>query len=289
MGRIRSIHPGQASDDEFAEMSCEARLFALLLRCEADDNGVFKWRPKQLKGRIFPYDNIDVEPLLTEMEANNQCRAYEIDGVKYGAIRNFRSFQKPRFPKPAHPLPSELRKYVGLKTDDYDETSKEEELKPPDYGNSSADGRGEERRGEEDTRSTNDGGESEAAREPDGESAPPGNGATRRKASFLPSDWRPPPGWLEWAKAEEIGGNGGLKRRALTAEEAENEADRFCDHWIGKRGKDAAKVDWKATWRNWIRRDYAVGGRRFDQHGAGGNRSGPTDVAKAVSELNSGR
>lgn len=28
----------------------------------------------------------------------------------------------------------------------------------------------------------------------------------------------------------------------------------FSDYWHGKAGKDAVKVDWVATWRNWIRR-----------------------------------
>jgi hypothetical protein len=31
------------------------------------------------------------------------------------------------------------------------------------------------------------------------------------------------------------------------------EHDKFCDYWHGKAGRDATKVDWVATWRNWIR------------------------------------
>jgi hypothetical protein len=29
---------------------------------------------------------------------------------------------------------------------------------------------------------------------------------------------------------------------------------KFVDYWIAKSGKDAVKLDWDATWRNWIRR-----------------------------------
>jgi hypothetical protein len=29
---------------------------------------------------------------------------------------------------------------------------------------------------------------------------------------------------------------------------------KFCDYWLAKAGKDATKLDWSATWRNWIRR-----------------------------------
>ncbi len=32
------------------------------------------------------------------------------------------------------------------------------------------------------------------------------------------------------------------------------EHTKFVDYWIAKAGKDACKVDWNATWRNWIRR-----------------------------------
>ena len=29
----------------------------------------------------------------------------------------------------------------------------------------------------------------------------------------------------------------------------------FADHWRAKPGKDGAKLDWRATWRNWCRRE----------------------------------
>lgn len=29
----------------------------------------------------------------------------------------------------------------------------------------------------------------------------------------------------------------------------------FRDHWIAKAGKDGVKLDWTATWRNWVRRE----------------------------------
>jgi hypothetical protein len=28
---------------------------------------------------------------------------------------------------------------------------------------------------------------------------------------------------------------------------------KFTDHWKAKTGRDATKLDWNATWRNWIR------------------------------------
>lgn len=32
------------------------------------------------------------------------------------------------------------------------------------------------------------------------------------------------------------------------------EAESFRDYWCAKSGSDAAKLDWSATWRNWVRR-----------------------------------
>ena len=34
---------------------------------------------------------------------------------------------------------------------------------------------------------------------------------------------------------------------------AAREWAKFCDYWNAKSGKDAAKLDWQATWRNWLR------------------------------------
>ncbi len=41
-------------------------------------------------------------------------------------------------------------------------------------------------------------------------------------------------------------------------------ADTFRDFWISKSGATAIKLDWQATWRNWVRnekRGYFKGGK----------------------------
>jgi hypothetical protein len=35
--------------------------------------------------------------------------------------------------------------------------------------------------------------------------------------------------------------------------EVELELEKFRDYWTAKSGRDAAKLDWPATWRNWMR------------------------------------
>lgn len=41
---------------------------------------------------------------------------------------------------------------------------------------------------------------------------------------------------------------------------AEREYPAFRDYWISKSGKDATKLDWLATWRNWLRNSCKYGG-----------------------------
>lgn len=114
MARIRSIHPGLFSDPEFAGLSSDAQVFFLGLLTEADDNGVFEWKPMTLRIRLRPTKDGPVDALLSELESAEKVRSYEIEGRKYGAIRNFRKFQRPKSPKSWHPIPDDFRNWVGL-------------------------------------------------------------------------------------------------------------------------------------------------------------------------------
>jgi hypothetical protein len=49
--RIRSLHPEQFTDDQFVSCSPLARLLALGVRNQSDDNGIFEWNPVKLKMR----------------------------------------------------------------------------------------------------------------------------------------------------------------------------------------------------------------------------------------------
>jgi hypothetical protein len=63
-------------------------------------------------------------------------------------------------------------------------------------------------------------------------------------------------------------------------DEIDRAEDRFRDFWLGKAGADARKADWRATWRNWIRRDADERAK-----GAGLNRRGinsPDRVREAL-------
>jgi len=92
----------------------ESRLLVIGLGIEADDKGIFEWKPLTLKMKIFPADNVNIEARLDELLSVGIIANYEIDGRKYGAIRNFRKFQRPKTPNDIHPITDDFRKYVGL-------------------------------------------------------------------------------------------------------------------------------------------------------------------------------
>lgn len=114
MARIRSVHPGLWTDEAFVCASPLARLLFIGIWNECDDAGSFEWSPLKLKMRILPADNADVVELLAELEANGCIRSYELGGRKFGAVRNFGRFQRPKKPNSIHPQTDEIRNWCAI-------------------------------------------------------------------------------------------------------------------------------------------------------------------------------
>lgn len=72
------------------------------------------------------------------------------------------------------------------------------------------------------------------------------------RASRLPKPFVLPDEWADWARQE---------RPDLDPQRV---AAKFADYWHGKPGKAGTKLDWQATWRNWVRDEKA---HRTDQSG----------------------
>jgi hypothetical protein len=119
MSRIRSVHPGIWTDEDFVSLSIPARLFCIGLWGEADDYGVFEWKPLRLKMRLAPVDDIDAAVLLSELTRNKQIVSIWRGDKQYGAIKNFRKFQRPKNPSaPLIPMDQEINSIVGLPAGD---------------------------------------------------------------------------------------------------------------------------------------------------------------------------
>jgi hypothetical protein len=61
------------------------------------------------------------------------------------------------------------------------------------------------------------------------------------RGTRLPEDWRPSAEEVQWARG-----------RGIPDEQSRSETEKFINFWLAKSGKDATKLDWTRTWRNWL-------------------------------------
>lgn len=80
-------------------------------------------------------------------------------------------------------------------------------------------------------------------------SADNGKKPSVKRGQRLPADWKLPKAWGDWATKEQP---------SWTPEHVRKVAESFRDFWTAKPGRDAAKLDWEATWRVWVRKEPAL-------------------------------
>jgi hypothetical protein len=104
MARIRTIKPEFFTSEDIVDLSAFARLLYIAIWCEADREGRLIWKPKTLKIRYFPMDDIDIDALCDELISRNLVVLYG-DGLAY--IPTFTRHQhiNPRESKSVFPDP----------------------------------------------------------------------------------------------------------------------------------------------------------------------------------------
>jgi hypothetical protein len=109
MARIRTVKPDFFTDEKLTACSPTARLLFIGLLCFVDDYGVMQYSPKRTKMLIFPADNLDVEPFIAELVAQNRVVLYQSEGRSYLWVRNFTRHQRINRPSKWHagPLPAD--------------------------------------------------------------------------------------------------------------------------------------------------------------------------------------
>lgn len=105
MARARNIKPGFCTNEDLAECSFEARLCFALLPMLADREGRMEDRPKRIKGELFRFDSLDVDPLLVELERHGFILRYEVNGLGLIQILAFAKHQNPHHREPESTLP----------------------------------------------------------------------------------------------------------------------------------------------------------------------------------------
>jgi hypothetical protein len=114
MGRIRSVRPDFFADDDVCALPVVTRYLLLGLATLADDQGVFRMKPKAIKRAILPDDDVQIEELIQQLVQADLIRSFEAEGSTFGAIRGWGRHQKPRDPRAHYPLPHDLDQFTRI-------------------------------------------------------------------------------------------------------------------------------------------------------------------------------
>jgi hypothetical protein len=104
--RARNLKPGFFKNEELADISMSGRLLFAGMWCLADRRGRLDDRPKKIKAELFPYDSINIEPLLNSLHKKRFIIRYAINGEKYIQIRTFEKHQNPHCREPESTIPA---------------------------------------------------------------------------------------------------------------------------------------------------------------------------------------
>jgi hypothetical protein len=98
MARIRSIKPEFFDDEDLCAFGPWHRLCFAGLWTQADKAGRIEDRPRRLKTRIFPYDDLDFESLLKDLATSGFIVRYVVEGKHYICIPedSWDEHQRPR-------------------------------------------------------------------------------------------------------------------------------------------------------------------------------------------------
>jgi len=106
MARARGIKPGFFVNDLLAEILPLGRLLFIGLWTIADREGRLDNRPKKIKAEILPYDDCDVEALISDLEKRGFLICYEVNNINYIQIVNFTKHQNPHQKEQSSSIPA---------------------------------------------------------------------------------------------------------------------------------------------------------------------------------------
>lgn len=211
MARARNIKPGFFTNDVLAECSALARILFQGLWCHADREGRLEDRPRKLKAEILPYDECDIEDLLSQLEKRGFIIRYSHGSERFIQVVNFCKHQNPHVKESESTIPAPF--LSGAKPEQAGLIPDSLNLIPDSLQEqASLDDNPEEKK-------------------------------RTATASRLPADWFPSDEDISFCETE---------RPDLKPSDV---ACRFRDYWIAQPGAKGRKLDWPATWRNWVRNE----------------------------------
>ena len=95
MARARNIKPSFFTNDELSELEPLARILFIGMWTIADFKGCFEYKPKRLKVQILPYDDCNIEQLVSALDKSGFISIYSVQGQRYIKVINFSKHQNP--------------------------------------------------------------------------------------------------------------------------------------------------------------------------------------------------
>lgn len=230
--RIRSIKPEFWRSDDIAALPLSTRLTFIGLWSYVDDNGVGADKLVSIVADLYA-DDFSRDPLetvqrvtedLVRLTSGGQVVRYRADHNGSGKdllyITKWKQHQVVNHPSKGHQYPLPPDEMIDDANSLTQPSGDTQETLTHEQGN----------RGMEQGNGTGEQGEAPQA-------SPPSKRGTR-----LSADWMPTQQAINAMKTE------------CPHVDLEAEHRKFIDYWTDKTGKDATKLSWDGTWRNWIRR-----------------------------------
>lgn len=131
MARARNIKPSLFTNDLLADVDPLGRLLFIGLWTIADREGRLEDRPRRIKAELLPYDNADVDALLTQLAESGFILRYLVDGERYILVLNFTKHQNPHMKESASVIPApDLTGASTVQASDLTGTSPADSLNP---------------------------------------------------------------------------------------------------------------------------------------------------------------
>lgn len=106
VARARNIKPGFFTNDALAEIEPLGRLLFAGLWCIADREGRLEDRPKKIKAQTLPYDDCDIDSLLSALCSRGFVLRYKSGENYYIQIVNWHKHQNPHVKEQASTIPA---------------------------------------------------------------------------------------------------------------------------------------------------------------------------------------
>lgn len=105
------MKPGFFTNEHLAELGPWHRLCFAGLWTLADREGRLEDRPRRIKAALFPYDDVDMESLLSGLAGKNFIVRYAADGAAFIAIQTFTQHQRPKTDEYPSLIPAPLSEH----------------------------------------------------------------------------------------------------------------------------------------------------------------------------------